>query len=135
MIRKQQGLNLISVIFLLVVIASIGAFMVTIGNIQQQTSTFSVLSSRALFAAESGMQWAVSSVLATNDCSTFPASFNLSGGAAKNYSVSATCSLTTHTENPSTYNVYRLSVIATLGSIGDADFISRTISAKVTDAP
>ena len=32
------------------------AFMVTIGNVQQQTATFSVLSSRALYAAESGIQ-------------------------------------------------------------------------------
>jgi MSHA biogenesis protein MshP len=134
-INKQKGINLISVIFLLVVIASIGAFMVTIGNVQQQTSTFSVLSSRALFAAQSGMQWAVQAVLATNDCSAFPANFNLSGGASGNYSVDATCSFTTHTENPDTYNVYRLTAIATLGSVGDVDYISRSIRASVTDVP
>ena len=105
MIRKQRGLNLISVIFLLVVIASIGAFMVTIGNVQQQTSTLSVLSSRALYAAQSGMQWAVKSVLVSNNCSAFPATFNLTGGAANNYTITASCSLDTVTENPNTYNV------------------------------
>ena len=65
-------MNLISAIFILVVLASIVAFMVTIGNVEQQTATFSVLSSRALYAAESGIQWAVQEVLATNDCSAFP---------------------------------------------------------------
>ncbi len=136
MIRKQRGINLISVIFLLVVIASIGAFMVTIGNVQQQTSIFSVLSSRALYAAQSGMQWAVRTVLLPpNNCSAFPATFSLTGGAASNFSVTASCSLDTVTENPNTYNVYKLEVLATLGSIGDPDYISRTIRAKVTDLP
>ena len=135
MIKHQKGVNLVSVIFLLVVISAVGLFMVTIGNVQQQTSTLSVLSSRAVYAAESGMQWAIHSVLATNNCAAFTGDFTLSGPLSSNFTISPTCSFTTHTENPLTYNVYQLTVTASSASIADADYISRTISAKVTDLP
>ncbi len=135
MINSQKGINLVSVIFLLVVISAIGVFMLTLGNVQQQTSTLSILSSRAVYAAESGMQWAIRSVLTTNDCSAFTGDFNLSGAFASNFTISPSCAFTTHVENPLTYNVYQLTVTARNGSIGDVDYISRTISAKVTDLP
>ena len=135
MIKRQKGINLVSVIFLLVVISAIGLFMLTLGNVQQQTSTYSVLSSRAVYAAESGMQWAIRSVLASNDCSAFTGDFNLTGALSSNFTISPSCTFSPHEENPLTYNVYQLSVTARNGSIGDVDYISRTISARVTDLP
>ncbi|NKB38802.1 MAG: hypothetical protein GKR93_16850 [Gammaproteobacteria bacterium] len=135
MIKQQKGINLVSVIFLLVVISAIGLFMLTLGNVQQQTSTYSVLSSRAVYAAQSGMQWAIRSVLTTNDCSAFTGDFNLTGTVSSNFTISPSCTFSMHTENPLTYNVYQLSVTARNGSVGDDDYISRTITAKVTDLP
>ena len=135
MIKKQLGINLVSVIFLLVIISGIATFMVTIGNVQQQTATLSILSSRALYAAQSGMQWAVRSVLASNDCSAFPATFSLSGGTSNNFSINATCGFDTIIENPDTYNVYRLNIVASRANINNPEYVSRTISAKVTDVP
>lgn len=135
MVRDQKGINLISVIFILVIIASIAAFMFTISNVQRQTSSFSILSSRALFAAESGMQWAIHSALSTGDCSAFPDTFNLSGGAAVGYTVSTTCAFSLHTENPDTFRVYSLSALAEVGTVGNPTYISRTLRATITDAP
>lgn len=134
--RKNNGFSLITAIFILVIVASLAVFMVTIGSIQQQTSVLSILSTRALFAADSGMQWAVRTVLTDGNCSAFPAGYTLSGGATGGYQISASCAATPHTEAPGPpYNVYRLSVTASLGNLGAADYVSRTVVAKVTNAP
>lgn len=135
MIKKQKGINLISAIFLVVIIAGIGIFMFNITNVQRQTSTFSIMSSRGLFAAESGVQWGIFAVLQTNDCSAFPDTFNISDGVTTQFSVTVTCLPSTHTENPDTYNVYSLVSTATSGSVGDPSYFSRVIRASVTDAP
>ena len=134
--RFSRGFSMVTAIFILVIVATLAVFMVTIGNVQQRTSVLSVLSTRALFAADSGVQWAVRSVLTAGNCSAFPANFVLAGGAENGYRVNASCTSSSHTEAPNPpYNVYRLNVTASLGNIGDADYVSRTIVAKVTDAP
>jgi MSHA biogenesis protein MshP len=132
---RAQGFSLVSAIFLLVVLALLGTYMVTIGTVQRQTSSYSILGSRAVYAADSGVQWAIRSVLTNGSCAGFPASFTLSGGATDGFRIAAECSLTTYTENPVSYNVYSLLVTARLGNVGDPDYISRTIRARVTDAP
>lgn len=133
--RANSGFSLITAIFILVIVATLAVFMVTIGTVQQQTSVLSILSTRALFAADSGVQWAIHSVLTNSNCSAFPANYVLNGGSSNGYQIKATCVATTYMESPDTYNVYRLSVTASLGNLGNADFVSRTIVAKVTDAP
>jgi len=132
---RSGGFTLVSVIFLLVVVATLGAFMVTIGTTQRETSALSILSARALAAAEAGMEWAVHSVLTADACFASPATFSLSGGAAAGYSVTATCSSSSHVEGPVAYNVSRISVTASRGSPGSIGHVSRTIRASVTSAP
>lgn len=133
--KMQKGFSLVSAVFLLVVLAVLGTYAVTISTVQRQTSTYSVLGTRALFAADSGVQWAIRSVLSAGNCGAFPASFTLSGGASGGFQVDTECSLSTYTETPQTYNVYSLRVTAHLGNVGDTDYISRTIRARITDAP
>lgn len=145
MIRVEKGFSLVGAIFLIVIVAVIGAAMVKIASVQQQTSTFSILSSRALFAAESGVNWGIQQVVSSNACSPagdgdFATSgdgdFSLTGGTSAGFNVSVTCTFTAHTEAPDpAYNVYRLTSTATFASIGDPDFIRRSIRASVTDAP
>lgn len=132
---RAHGFSLVSVVFLLVVVAVLAAYMVTIGSTQRQTSTLSVLSARALAAAESGIEWGLASVIAGNACFASPATFTLSGGSLDGYSVRATCSATAHLEGTVNYNVFRLNVTASRGTPGSADYVSRTIRSSVTPAP
>ena len=140
---RQRGFSLITAIFLIVVVAVLGVFMVTIGSVQQQTASFSLLSSRALYAADSGMQWGIRRITrdgaAGLSCPAAPASgqvsFNLSGGAAAGFAVTLTCSVQNFTENPDNYNVYSLTSFASRGSIGTPDYYSRTLRATITTAP
>lgn len=133
---SAQGFSLVSAIFLIVVVATLATFMVTIGSVQQSTSTLSVLASRALFAADSGMQWAIRDVVANNACFTAPDdSFSLSGGITDGYDIRLTCSVTNVDEGPDNYNVFRLTATATRSAPGDVDFHRRSIAASVTTAP
>lgn len=131
----ERGFSLITAIFLLVVVATIGTYMLTIGSTQQQTSTLSVLSSRALHAADSGMEWAIATVLSTDACFGSPTTFILGGGAASGYSVTGTCAASSYSEGPDTYNVFSLVTTATRGSVSSADYVRRSVRATVTSAP
>lgn len=57
---------MVSAIFLLVVLAALGAFMVTFSNTQQLTSAQDVQGSRAYWAARAGLEWAAASIDPTN---------------------------------------------------------------------
>ncbi len=134
----QTGFSLVAAIFLIVIVAGLGTFMITIGTTQQQTSLLSVLQSRAVFAADSGMQWGIGSVLATPPpgvCFASPTTFNLTGGALAGYTVSLSCSAVNIDEGPNNYNVFQLASTASRGLFGSPDFVSRTLRASVTTAP
>jgi MSHA biogenesis protein MshP len=131
----HAGFSLVTAIFLLVVVATLGAYMVTIGSTQQQTSTLSILGARTLAAADSGVEWGVAQVIAGNACFASPASFTLAGGAASGFGVTATCAMTSHTEGATAFNVFRINVTAARGTVGSADYTRRTIRTTVTMAP
>jgi len=140
---RQSGFSLISAIFLIVVVALLGVFMVTIGSVQQTTATFSLLSSRASFAADSGMQWAMRRIAQDAavglNCTAAPATgsvnFTIGNGAVSGYTVVVGCSVQNFTENPDNYNVYNVTSRASRGTLGSPDFHSRTLRASITTAP
>jgi len=62
---RQSGFTIVSAIFILVVLATLGAFMVTISTTQQIGSALDVQGTRAYQAARSGIEWGVYQVQAT----------------------------------------------------------------------
>jgi len=131
---RQRGVGLVGALFVVVVVALLAAFMVTIGTTQRQVSTLSLLGARAFFAAEAGMQRAVHSVLANDACLAI-APFTL-GGAAADFEVEITCSASPAiSEGSETYTVFALTATASMGAAGTGDFVSRTLQATITGAP
>ena len=61
--KKQRGFSLVSAIFLLVVIAALGTFAVTLSTTQQQSSALDVMGARAYQAAQAGIEWGAFQVL------------------------------------------------------------------------
>lgn len=124
--------------FLLVVLAGLGVYAVTIGTSQRAASTLSILGARAHFAAHSGMEWAVQAALndpAALNCGGPGPQFTLGGGAAAGYRVGVACDATTVDEGGSDYTVYALVVTAGRGAAGEPGFVSRTLRATVADQP
>lgn len=130
----ERGFTLVTAVFIIVVVALLAAFMVTIGTTQRQVSTWSILGARAYAAAASGMERAVHGALA-GGCAAVPAGFTLTGGTLAGYQVTLQCSAETVTEGTDTYAVYALTATASFGAPGSADFVGRTLTATVTDAP
>jgi MSHA biogenesis protein MshP len=56
--RIQRGFSLVSAIFLLVVLAALGAAMVTFSTTQNQSMVMDVMGARAYQAANAGIEWA-----------------------------------------------------------------------------
>lgn len=54
----QRGFSLVSAIFLLVVLAGLGAAMVNFSTTQNQSQALDVMGSRAYQAANAGIEWA-----------------------------------------------------------------------------
>ena len=62
---RQRGFSIVAAIFILVVLAALGAFMVTISTNQAIGSALDIQGSRAYQAARSGIEWGVYKVQAT----------------------------------------------------------------------
>ena len=127
----QRGFSLVSAIFLLVVLAALGAFAVRINVLQQQTVTAALRADQAFHAARSGIAWSAYRALHGGACAL--ATLNLTEGGTAGFRVSVQCSQTTHVEGTATVAVFVLDARAEAGAFGGPDYVSRRVQAKITD--
>ena len=130
----QRGFSLISAIFLLVVIAALGAFAVTLSTTQHQSAALDVMGTRAYQAARSGIEWAAFQVVTSASdapCATNFAAGDL-GGTLSPFVVEVTCVKAAYSEGVDTGWSYNVSSRATTGgAAGDQNYIERVISVKM----
>lgn len=150
-VPTQRGFTLPATIFILVILASISAFLLTISAVSHASSSLALQGARAYYAAYSGLEWATH--LATksqgdhdNICShpsytpPGPTSFDIVSptgtGLAGGFTVTATCvdGTTTYNENGVPYVLDYITVTATTtgSNPGDPDYATRTLNATVT---
>lgn len=67
-IRRQRGFSLVSAIFLLIVLAGLGAAIVNISTTQHTSSALDVQGTRAYQAARAGIEWGLYRQLREGDC-------------------------------------------------------------------
>lgn len=126
-IRYQTGFSTIAAIFLLVVLAALGAFMVTFSNTAQLNSAQDVQGSRAYWAARAGAEWAVGSIVAS------PAACPASPPASiEGFTLSVSCSTATYDEGGITRRLFRITSRATSGTTpGGPGYIEREVSVSM----
>ena len=135
--RLSRGFSLISAIFLLVVIAALGTFAVTLSTTQQQSAALDVMGARAYQAARAGVEWAafgVSQTASGVQWANCAPSTNLGalGGTLAPFSVAVTCAAASSVEGTSTFWTYDVTATAkTAGSPGDTGYVERVISVKL----
>ncbi|AYM77099.1 hypothetical protein JAB5_22000 [Janthinobacterium sp. HH103] len=89
--RRMRGFSLVTAIFLLVVLAGLGAVMVNVFTLQQVESAMDVQGVRAEQAARAGIEWGVYSQLIDGNCAP-SVSFALPAGTSlSSFSVSVQC--------------------------------------------
>jgi MSHA biogenesis protein MshP len=126
--KTLRGFSLPTAIFLLVILALLGAFMVSLSTTQNVMSAQDVQGSRAYNAARAGMEWALYNLqLPATTCPASPTSLTVDG-----FTVSVTCSLATHDEGGTTrYIFYIASTASTGGAIGTVGRVERMVSSFV----
>ena len=131
---RARGFSLVAALFLIVVIAALGAFAVRIGASQQQTVNLALLSAKALAAADSGIEYGGYQALNASSC---PANTTLllTEGGLNGFTVTVTCSVTTHAESNATVSVYRIDATSAYGIYGMPDYVSRHVYATFSSTP
>ncbi len=131
--RRQRGFALVAAIFLMVVLALLGIFLVRVSGVQNQTVNVALLGARAFEATRTGIEWGAFQALNAASCTT--TTLNLTEGGLNGFDVDVTCTSSTHSETGNTYNVYVIDAVASDGTYGQPDYVSRRMQATVTDAP
>jgi MSHA biogenesis protein MshP len=128
----QRGFAAIAAIFLVVVLAALGAFMVTFSNTQQLTAAQDLQGSRAYWAARAGLEWAIAGVVAS--AATPPAVCPSSAAptSVEGFTLSISCSRQTYTEAGAEVRIFQFkSVAVSAGSVGSIGYIERSVSATI----
>ena len=124
--NAQRGMALVAAMFLIVVLALLGLFAVRVGGSGEQDVTASLMESRALAAARSGIEYAAYRV-SVNTCNVPVAfNFNLTQGVLNGFNIAGTC-------RPGTYPTYEISVTASRGTYGRPDYVSRKLTRTVSN--
>jgi MSHA biogenesis protein MshP len=126
---SQKGFSLITAIFILLVLAVLGVFMVTMSGVQSRTTLWALQGARAYHAARSGLEWGGYRALVDNSC--LP-STTFSVGS---FNVTVECQPEgPFVEGLQTYTVFRITSLAESGIYGNLDYVSRQLQARVTGA-
>ena len=108
--RAAQGFAIITAIFILVVLAVLGAFMVNVSTNQHIGSALDVQGVRAYQAARAGIEWGLYQKLINppSSCvSVPPSSFSPTATTLAGFTVTVTCTATTDVPNggPTVYTI------------------------------
>lgn len=127
--RMQQGFAAIAAIFLVVVLAALGGFMLTFSNTQQLTSAQDIQGSRAYWAARAGLEWAVVAIPATPALCANPVAAPPT--PIEGFGITLRCFESTYTDGPITVTIDRLESVASIGTPGTLGFIERSVSVSM----
>ncbi|MFB0936564.1 MAG: pilus assembly PilX N-terminal domain-containing protein [Propionivibrio sp.] len=140
---SASGFALPSAIFLLVILASLAAFLVNVSTTQSTTSAQDVQGARAYQAARAGVEWGLYQVLdplnATAVAPGNPAWPNMPGCAAgvlsiEGFNVTVRCESSDYFEAGQSrrIRVYRLVATASSGAVATPAFVEREVAATVS---
>lgn len=151
--KKQGGFAIVAAIFILVVLASLGAYMVTISASHHIGSALDIEGSRALQAARTGMDWGIAravnapTAFGAGNCQTGTVTVNLTTGSGgdfpglSGYTVTVTCTGTAYTDGVALYS-YALTATACNQASGGAcpntttstsnTYVERQLTVQVT---
>jgi MSHA biogenesis protein MshP len=140
-IRKtERGFASIAAIFLLVVMAALGGFMLTFSNTQQLTSAQDLKGTQAYWAARAGLEWGMGSVIRqASRTAACPTTDTILTGFGGGFTVAVTCKMQEYTESyPAPIGIKVIKIFsltsvanndpATPGNVG---FIERSVSASI----
>jgi MSHA biogenesis protein MshP len=125
---RQSGFAAIAAMFLLVVLAAMGAFMVTFSNTQALSSAQDIQGTRAYWAARAGLDWAFGAI--TLNPTVCPATVPTLVDTGATFSLTITCTLRSYVEGSSTVKIFSIDSLAKSGTVGALGYVERSVSAS-----
>lgn len=123
-LHLQRGFAAVAAIFLVVLLAALGSFMVSFSNTQHLNSAQDIQGTRGYWAARAGLEWGIASVTAA--CPASPTTLSVDG-----FTVIVTCALTTYSD-PGSVNLFQITAVAnTAGAVGSPNYIERSLTASM----
>lgn len=115
---QQRGFSVPAAIFILVILAMLGAFLVTMSGSQQLGHAQDVAGSRVFQAARAGVEWGIYQVV--NTTGTFRSNCNAAGANATlpaldnmaGITVNVTCSAVAYNEGATAFHSYQITSTA-----------------------
>ena len=136
----ENGFTMVAAIFLVVVLAALGTFVLSVSSVQHMSQAYDVQGSRAYQAARAGIEWGLFQVL--QGPAACPATTNLVPPAIADFTVTVGCASTTADELGKTVIVFALTATACNrpsagscpGSAGDS-YVERQIMSTAARQP
>ena len=133
--QYHKGFLLPAAIFILVILAALGAYALNITSLQQASSTQDVQGARAYQAARAGVEWAAYQVLspgttALANCPASPSTLNVD-----NFSVTVSCTRSANYFGQGTDHtiaIYDITATASFGTTGTTGYIERQIQVTLS---
>lgn len=133
--HAESGFVLPSAIFLLVILAALGGYMVSLSRTSHISSALDIQGSRAYQAARAGIEWAAWQVVdpqnlqpSPTPCPASPTTLTLTGTLA-GFRVIVGCTRTLTDDGAATVAIYQITSTATSGAVGELDYVDRQIQA------
>jgi MSHA biogenesis protein MshP len=133
--KQQNGFGIVAAIFILVVLATLAVYIVNISGSVHSATSMTQLSTRAYYAARSGVEYGVYNATHPSGAGCSASSnFTLTNGGIP-FQVAVSCSATAVVEGANSYSIYDIQSTSKYGASTDFDYVTRTVSISVTDAP
>ena len=107
---------MITAIFLILVIAVLGAYIASVATTQHTTAALDLQGAKAYQAAYAGIQWGAYKVLQNSACNAAPTSFSGLAGTLSPFTVTVTCVSSIYSEGGAPVSVYQIVSTATAGA-------------------
>ena len=131
----QAGFAAVAAIFLVLVLAALGAFMVSFSNTQQLTSAQDVQGSRAYWAASAGLEWALARIPTTPALCPNSVLTQVSAASVpspiEGFTIQVWCARNVYVENAAGPTIFQFESRAALGTVGSVGFIERSVTASL----
>lgn len=137
--NRQSGFGLVTAIFILVILAALGAAMVTFSGAQHTTVAMDIQSARANQAARAGIEWGAYRALQVPGftCGGSPFTLTFAGTNLAGFTTQVSCSSSAHSAGGNTLTMFEFTANASFGVVNTPDFVARELSARIarcTDA-
>lgn len=126
--KRQSGFSLVTVIFLITVLAALGAFLLTMSGVAHQTPVMGLRGVQAYHAARSGLEWGIAGAILTGNTASCTGNNVVPGS----YTVNVTCSVVVDDDGNS---IYSIDSVATIGTPGRLGFARRSMTATASPSP